>query len=53
MRKIAAQEVDARWIDPRTGEAVAASRFSNRGVQPFSTPEGWEDALLLLEAAAG
>jgi hypothetical protein len=52
MSKItAAKEVVARWIDPRTGGTVAAGRFSNAGVQSFSTPEGWEDALLILEAS--
>jgi hypothetical protein len=52
MSKItAAKEVVARWIDPRTGGTVAAGRFANTGVQSFSTPEGWEDALLILEAS--
>jgi hypothetical protein len=40
----------ATWIDPRTGEAVPAGGFPNENQQSFSTPEGWEDALLLLEA---
>ena len=39
MSKItAAKEVEARWIDPRTGESVAIGRFSNTGVESFSTP---------------
>jgi hypothetical protein len=41
--------VRARWIDPRTGEPKAIGRFSNSGVQSFSTPDDWEDALLVLE----
>jgi hypothetical protein len=49
----AAKEVAARWIDPRTGESVATGRFANTRVQSFSTPEGWEDALLILEASVG
>jgi hypothetical protein len=54
MSKIsAAKEVEVRWYDPRSGEAVAIARFSNTGVQSFSTPEGWEDALLILEASVG
>jgi uncharacterized protein DUF4038/collagenase-like protein with putative collagen-binding domain len=48
-----AKQVDARWIDPRSGESEAAGRFANTEVQSFSTPEGWEDALLMLEATVG
>ncbi len=47
--KLAAAKVRARWIDPRTGNATPAGNFSNTGSQSFSTPPGWEDALLLLE----
>lgn len=42
-------EVTARWINPKTGESKRIGEFSNSGVQPFSTPEDWEDALLILE----
>jgi hypothetical protein len=45
--------VSASWINPQTGESKAIGRFSNTGVKSFSTPEGWEDALLILEPAAG
>jgi hypothetical protein len=41
--------VTAHWIDPRTGESKAIGSFSSSGVEMFSTPEGWEDALLVLE----
>jgi hypothetical protein len=41
--------VNARWIDPRTGEVRASGRFPTSGIQPFSSPEGWQDALLVLE----
>ena len=44
--------VDACWIDPRTGGSQDAGRFVNSGVASFSTPEGWEDALLVLPALA-
>ena len=54
MNKISpAGKVNASWIDPKTGESVPASSFSNTGVESFSTPDGWEDALLILEASAG
>lgn len=40
----------AFWVDPRTGDSVDAGRFDNTGAASFSTPESWEDALLVLEA---
>ncbi len=39
------------WIDPRTGDSLSVGRFSTTGVRSFSTPDGWEDAILMLEAA--
>lgn len=48
-----AGKVNASWIDPRTGESVSAGSFSNTGTESFSTPDGWEDALLILESPAG
>ena len=50
MNKITtADKVNAFWIDPRTGESVVAGSFPNTGVKKFSTPDEWEDALLILE----
>jgi hypothetical protein len=43
-----ASSVDALWIDPRSGDSQAAGRFTNVGVMSFTTPGGWEDALLVL-----
>ena len=51
MNKIAAgSKVHAFWIDPRTGESTEIGRYSNSGVESFTTPKDWEDALLILEA---
>jgi len=50
MNKIVAAKLDARWIDPKTGKSTAAGSFLNTGTQSFSTPEGWEDAILILES---
>jgi len=50
MDRLAAGEVKASWVDPRTGDAVPAGTFPNTGQRSFSPPEGWEDALLVLEA---
>jgi hypothetical protein len=44
-----ASKASASWIDPRTGESVSLGEVPNRGVQQFATPEGWDDALLILE----
>jgi len=51
MDKITAgNRVRAFWIDPKTGEPTSIGSFSNTGVQSFSTPDEWEDAVLILEA---
>jgi collagenase-like protein with putative collagen-binding domain len=50
MDKLAgADRATATWIDPRTGRSTPAGIFSTRGVQAFTTPDGWEDALLIVE----
>jgi hypothetical protein len=42
-------KLKAVWIDPRTGDSIFAGSFPNQGDQSFSTPAGWEDALLIFE----
>jgi hypothetical protein len=37
------------WIDPRTGTSRSMGSFPNRAEESFSTPVGWEDALLIVE----
>jgi len=44
-----ARQASAFWIDPRTGKSVSIGEVPNSGVQQFTTPEAWEDALLILE----
>ncbi len=39
----------ASWIDPTTGTGDEIGGLPARGVRSFSTPEGWHDALLLIE----
>jgi len=53
MNKAAAPKVNAFWVNPKTGDSVRIGSYSNRGVRSFSTPDGWEDSLLILEPAAG
>lgn len=45
--------VNAFWIDPKTGDLVSIGGFPMTGVQSFSTPDEWEDAILILEATNG
>jgi hypothetical protein len=54
MEKITAGNwAKALWIDPKTGKAVSPGSFPTTGVKSFMTPDGWEDALLILEARGG
>jgi hypothetical protein len=54
MNKItAANKVNSFWTDPKTGDSVSIGRFPSTGVQSFSTPGGWEDAILILETSGG
>jgi len=41
----------AAWVDPRDGSTISLGRLTAKGVQRFSTPDGWEDALLVIDAA--
>jgi hypothetical protein len=53
MSKITASSmVEASWVDPTTGVKTPIGRFANTGVRRFSTPEPWEDAVLVLEQPA-
>jgi hypothetical protein len=49
MNKVEGDEVNAFWIDPKTGDATFIDSFPSRGVKSFSTPGEWEDAILILE----
>ncbi len=51
MDRIVGAKAEARWTDPKTGESTPAGSFSNTGTQSFSTPEGWEDAILILSSS--
>jgi hypothetical protein len=50
MNKIAAVKVNVFWVDPKSGDAAPIGHEANTGVKAFTTPEGWEDAILILEA---
>jgi hypothetical protein len=42
----------ALWIDPRNGTRAPAGAITTSGAQPFKTPEGWEDALLIIDSSS-
>jgi len=49
--RAASRAVDkGTWIDPSSGERRRIGAFQYADVEEFVTPEGWEDALVLLEA---
>ncbi|MGA2617696.1 MAG: DUF4038 domain-containing protein [Thermoguttaceae bacterium] len=50
LSKLGAAKAKAFWLDPRTGDPLPIGDVSNVGQKSFSTPEGWEDALLVFEA---
>jgi hypothetical protein len=43
----------ALWVDPRSGNTMPIGTCPTMGVKSFSTPDGWEDALFVLEASSG
>jgi hypothetical protein len=45
--------VQASWVDPKTGEQKAIGSARNSGVRSFTTPAGWEDAVLVLVRPGG
>jgi len=45
--------VDASWYSPTDGGTSFIGTFPNSGTQTFSTPGGWEDAVLILQASGG
>jgi len=54
MNKIsAANKVNAFWVDPKTGDSVPINNLANKAVEAFSTPDGWEDTILILETSDG
>jgi len=43
-------EAEALWVDPRNGKSISIGSFAAKGMKSFSTPDGWEDSLLILRA---
>ncbi|MCC5929434.1 MAG: glycoside hydrolase family 140 protein [Cyclobacteriaceae bacterium] len=53
MKKIAGQNVNARWFDPRNGKMTALGQFQNVGTETFTPPTSGigHDWVLVLEDA--
>ncbi len=47
----AGNKASARWMDPRDGSGQPAGNYSVNDKPSFTTPAGWEDALLVVESA--
>ncbi|MFB0522404.1 MAG: DUF4038 domain-containing protein [Candidatus Bathyarchaeia archaeon] len=47
----ASNTIRGLWINPSTGMRTPIGGFPNKGVRSFTTLDGWEDALLVLETA--
>ncbi len=45
-----ANKVKAKWIDPQTGKSQPAGTYRTTEKPAFTTPPGWEDALLWITA---
>jgi hypothetical protein len=43
-------EAQAFWIDPRSGRRTASGAVPARGIHSFTPPDGFEDAVLLIES---
>jgi hypothetical protein len=50
MNKIAAAKVKACWVDPKSGNALPIGQEASAHMKTFTTPAGWEDAILILTA---
>lgn len=45
------ERIAATWINPITGDKTPAGEFVYEDKKPFTTPQGWEDAVLLLKGS--
>jgi hypothetical protein len=51
-RITASDTAEASWIDPKTGAQTPIGSFRSAGTPFFTTPSGWLDALLWIEAVS-
>ena len=49
--KLRAAKLNASWISPVDGQLTPLGPLPNQGVKSFTTPDGWDDSLLVLEAS--
>jgi len=50
LSKLSGPKVNAFWVEPKSGNSAPVGTYPSKGAQSFSTPEGMEDSLLILEA---
>jgi hypothetical protein len=46
----AGKQARAEWINPASGAREPAGMFARTGTEAFTSPPGWEDAVLFVEA---
>jgi hypothetical protein len=51
LSKLNGPKLNLFWVNPITGESTPIGQEANTGIKSFSTPNDWEDAILILEAA--
>jgi hypothetical protein len=49
--KLSVAQLNASWVNTQDGKSVWIGTFSNQGVKSFTTPDGWEDSLLVIESS--
>ena len=49
--KLRAAKLNASWISPVDGHVTPLGPLPHQGVKSLTTPDGWEDSLLVLEAS--
>jgi len=53
MDRISSSNVNATWLDPRSGATQSLGSFARTAVPTIQPPSGWEDALLILTPGSG
>ena len=51
LSRLRSANVNVFWVNPITGVSTPMGQEAGASVKHFSTPDGWEDALLVLEDA--
>jgi hypothetical protein len=53
LSKLSGAQLNASWVNPQDGKSIRIGEFSNQGVKSLTTPDGWEDSLLVVAPDGG